>query len=83
MTDTQNTPTTPAGIPANRKWILFVVLAIFAGTLYGTTMYRIRNNGFLGVKQDQLAHPEEATKASGTLQNSNLKAVPSTTPPAN
>ncbi|PHS78573.1 MAG: hypothetical protein COB59_06480 [Rhodospirillaceae bacterium] len=83
MTDTQNTPTTPAGIPANRKWILFAILAIFAGTLYGTTMYRIRSSGFLGVKQDQLAHPEKATEASGTLQDSAVKAAPSTTPPAN
>lgn len=83
MTETQNTPSTPVGIPANRKWILFVLLAIFAGTLYGTTMYRIRSSGFLGVQQDQLAHPEKATEASGTLQDSNVKKMQPTTPPAN
>ena len=83
MTDIQNTPPATTGIPRNRIWIMFVLLALFAGMLYGTTMYRIRSSGFLGVQQDQLAHPEKATEASGTLQDSNVAPLPATTPPAN
>ena len=59
MTDTQQTPSTAPAAPRGRMWIFFVILAIFAGAMYGGTMYRIKTAGFMGAGQDQLAHPKE------------------------
>jgi hypothetical protein len=62
MTDINNVPTTQSEVPRKKMWVFFVIFALFAGTMYGTTMYRIRSAGFLGTGKDTLAHPTEATK---------------------
>ena len=58
MTDTPDIPSTGPAEPRKKMWVFFVIFAIFAGAMYGGTMYRIKTAGFMGAGQDQLAHPE-------------------------
>jgi len=62
MTDQHNVPNTRPAAPRKKMWVFFVIFALFAGTMYGSTMYRIRNAGFLGTGTDTLAHPADAAK---------------------
>lgn len=59
MTDSQNLPTPNSKLPRKKMWVFFAVFILFAATMYGSTMYRIRTAGYLGQNQDKLAHPEQ------------------------
>ncbi|MFC1672997.1 hypothetical protein ACFL12_02480 [Pseudomonadota bacterium] len=64
MNDTPNTNDAAKGNqpPRAKMWIFFLLFTIVAFAMYGGTMYRIKTDGFLGVGNDQIAHPEDYKK---------------------
>jgi len=46
-------------VPRAKLWIFFGLFFIVAVGMYAGTMYRIKNYGYTGLGQDQLAHPED------------------------
>ncbi|MBL4748280.1 MAG: hypothetical protein JKY17_05770 [Magnetovibrio sp.] len=77
MTNTHNTPTTGAVNNRPKMWVFFVIFSLFAGAMYGGTMYRIRSAGFMGIGKDQLAHP--VNKQPQANQSPSTQPAPSTT----
>lgn len=68
-TDTSIDPTNPRGASRKKMWLIFAILFLVGCGFYASVIYRIKNYGYTGIGQDQLAHPEDAKPAAKQPQN--------------